>query len=83
MQEVGDFCGRMVVQELLRDPCSVEYTSAFHRKDLSPRIKVIFILYGVAQELVSQVSPNRTKFLFAVGVHFSGLRVQPGYFPVM
>jgi hypothetical protein len=48
VQEIGDFCGRMVVQELRRDSCSVEYASTFHRKDLSLRIKVIFILYGVA-----------------------------------
>ena len=48
VQESGDFCGRMVVQELPRDSRSVEYASTFHCKDLSPRIKVIFIFYGVA-----------------------------------
>ncbi len=48
VQEIGDFCGRMVVQKLPRDSCSVEYASTFHCKDLSQRIEVIFILYGVA-----------------------------------
>ena len=46
-----------------------EYASAFHCENLSPRIGVIFILYFMAEELVSEVAPNGTKFLLAVGVH--------------
>lgn len=48
VQEIGDFCGRMVVQELPRDSCSLEHASTFHGKNLSSRISVIFILNCVA-----------------------------------